>query len=38
MVETERYQLLGEQLMDEINSEAVLTAIDALNAAVVRDV
>ena len=36
MVETERYQLPGEQLMDEINPEAVLTAIDALNAEVVR--
>jgi heptosyltransferase-3 len=38
MVETQRYQLPGEQLMDEINPEAVLTAIDALNAAVVSDV
>jgi hypothetical protein len=36
MVETERYQLSGEQLMDEIQPEAVLTAINVMTDAFQR--
>ena len=36
MVERDRYQLSGEQLMDEIQPEAVLTAIDVMTDAFQR--